>query len=389
MLLRRGRAPAMTPVVLPPGGAAPSRTPVAGAALDLRGIDHRYGDVLALASVDLAVAAGEIVCVVGPSGCGKSTLLRLAAGLEDLQTGSVSIDGRQVASSGPGLPPERRSVGLVFQDYALFPHLSVRDNVAFGLIGLGPEARLRQAMDSLEQVGMARYADMFPHTLSGGQQQRVALARALAPRPNVMLLDEPFSGLDVILRDRVRDETLHILKKSGAATLLVTHDPEEAMFLADRIALLDRGRLVQVGAPVDLYCRPQTPFVARFFGEVNQVRGRVDQARVLTPVGAINAADLPDGTPVDVLIRPEALHLDVGARTDGGGGVGRVEAARLLGRTSLVHLSVADGTGSVHMHARVPGPFLPAEGAAVSIQLDPRQAFVFPSGQADGAVTRT
>ncbi|MCA8907857.1 MAG: ABC transporter ATP-binding protein, partial [Rhodospirillaceae bacterium] len=310
--------------------------------------------------------------------CGKSTLLRVAAGLEDVQTGEVHIGGRRMAGGGDAVPPERRGVGLVFQDYALFPHLSVLDNVAFGLIGLDPAQRRRRAAVCLDQVGMAGFAKMYPHTLSGGQQQRVALARALAPQPHVMLLDEPFSGLDVLLRDRVRDETLHVLKRAGTSTLLVTHDPEEAMFLSDRIALMARGRIVQAGPPAELYCYPQTPFVARFFGEVNQIPGRVDGAKVTTPAGPVDAPDLPAGTPVDVLIRPEALSVSLGTP---GGVRAYVMAARLLGRTSLVHLRMEGGeAGPIHLHARVPGVFLPAEGTAVSIALDPRQAFVFPSG---------
>ncbi|MCB9957849.1 MAG: ABC transporter ATP-binding protein [Rhodospirillaceae bacterium] len=346
------------------------------------GVGHRYGPVVALDDVSLSVAHGEIVSVVGPSGCGKSTLLRVTAGLEDVQAGEVHIGGRRMAGGGDAVPPERRGVGLVFQDYALFPHLSVLDNVAFGLTGQAPPQRRRRAAACLEQVGMAGFAKMYPHTLSGGQQQRVALARALAPEPHVMLLDEPFSGLDVLLRDRVRDETLHVLKRAGTSTLLVTHDPEEAMFLSDRIALMARGRIVQAGPPAELYCYPQTPFVARFFGEVNQIPGRVEGAKVTTPAGPVDAPDLPAGTPVDVLIRPEALSVGLGAAA--GGVAAEVMAARLLGRTSLVHLRMEGGeAGPIHLHARVPGVFLPAEGTAVSIGLDPRQAFVFPSGAGD------
>jgi len=268
----------------------------------------------------------------------------------------------------------------VFQDYALFPHLSVLDNVRFGLASLPAEAQRRRALEVLEQVGMAGHANHFPHSLSGGQQQRVALARALAPNPAVLLLDEPFSGLDTRLRQQVRDETLHVLKRNGAATMLVTHDPEEAMFLADRIALMRDGRLIQVGSPVDIYTRPASAFAAMFFGEVNRVPGPVRQGAVETPVGRI-ATDQPEGSAVQVLIRPEALHL---APLSGGGGhlpnLGRVMAARLLGRTSLIHLSVPDGKGGCcHLHSRMPGHFLPPEDSHLSITLDERQAFVFPA----------
>ena len=345
--------------------------------LALTGVSHRYGRVLAVDDVSLKIAAGEIVCLVGPSGCGKSTLLRVAAGLEDLQRGEVWIDDMRVADPGRSMPPEKRGVGLVFQDYALFPHLTVVDNVRFGLTGQSGAAQQRRAMDTLAMVGMVDLAHAYPHTLSGGQQQRVALARALAPRPRVLLLDEPFSGLDVGLRSQVRDETLHLLKQNGAATMIVTHDPEEAMFLADRIALMRDGAVVQMGAPVDLYCRPQSAFAAEFFGEVNRLTGRTADGTVETPLGVVEATALADDTDVEILIRPEGLRLTE-AGPHSGGVTARVEAARLLGRTSLIHLTVPTrGGDTVHMHARMPGQFLPAEASFVSITLDHAQAFVF------------
>ena len=348
--------------------------------LTLENVSHAYGELLAVDDLSLSVAPEELVCLLGPSGCGKTTALRLAAGLEPLQRGRVLMDGKPVAGEGADLPPEERNVGLVFQDYALFPHLSVIDNVAFGLTRLNGAERYKRAGGVLAQVGMADYARTYPHALSGGQQQRVALARALAPSPKVMLLDEPFSGLDAQLRHLVRDETLHILKKSGAATLMVTHDPEEAMFMADRIALLREGRLVQLGRPDDLYLAPNDAFVAGFFGEVNRLEGVTREGRVATPFGAIDAAGLGEGTPVEILIRPEALKLS--ALEPGAGpraGSARVMAARMLGRSSLIHLSVAVANGhDLHLHARIPGRFLPPEDQILEVQLDRSQTFVFP-----------
>ena len=356
-------------------------------ALSLEGVSHAYGPLLAVDSVDLSVRPGEIVCLVGPSACGKSTLLRVAAGLEDLQRGIVRIDGKVVAEPRRSMPPEKRGVGLVFQDYALFPHLTVIDNVRFGLTGVSGEVQRRRAMASLEQVGMAAAADAYPHMLSGGQQQRVALARAMAPAPRVLLLDEPFSGLDARLRAQVRDETLHVLKENGAATMIVTHDPEEAMFLADRIVLMRGGRVVQTGNPFNLYCQPASAFAATFFGEVNRLTGVVSGGSVATPFGPLPAPNLVDGTLAAILIRPEGLLLRPAGDGDAGEGqvIGRVEAARLLGRSSLSHLSVDIGDEAPgHMHARMPGQFLPEEQSYVSIALDTGQAFVFDAKDPDG-----
>jgi len=355
-------------------------------ALTLEAVSHAYGAIRAVSDVSLALARGELMCLLGPSGCGKTTVLRLAAGLERLQKGRVLIDGRVVADGRVQEPPEARNVGLMFQDYALFPHLSAAQNVAFGLRRLPSAERRARAAAALQQVGMAGQAEAFPHTLSGGQQQRVALARALAPQPGIMLLDEPFSGLDVRLRNQVRDDALHVLKSSGAATLMVTHDPEEAMFMADRIAVMRDGRILQAGPPADLYYAPADAFVAGFFGEVNRLQARVADGRVATVLGEIEAAGFAEGVKVEVVIRPEALKLHPapsGGPGDERCGRVRVMAARLLGRTSLVHLSV-DGAGgqALHLHARVPGRFLPEENAIMSVQLDRSQTFVFAAGEA-------
>ncbi len=349
-------------------------------ALTLERVSHSYGNVVAADDLDLMVEPEELVCLLGPSGCGKTTALRIAAGLEPLQQGRVLLDGKAVAGDGSDLPPEERNVGLVFQDFALFPHLSVTGNVAFGLTRLNADTRRGRVASALAQVGMADHAGSYPHQLSGGEQQRVALARALAPQPKLMLLDEPFSGLDVQLRHQIRDETLHVLKKSGAATLMVTHDPEEAMFMADRVALMRAGRLIQVGTPTDLYFAPRDAFVAGFFGEINRLDGTVKDGRVETPFGPVPARGLGEGTAVEVLIRPEGLHLRL-AEEDGTfrRGLARVMAARMLGRSSLVHLSVAGGPElELHMHARIPGRFLPEEDQVFEVELDRSQTFVFP-----------
>jgi len=349
--------------------------------LRLQGVSHSFDSIRALADVSIAVVPGELVCLLGPSGCGKSTLLRVAAGLEPLQKGSIVLDGCAVAEPGYAVPPERRGVGLVFQDYALFPHLDVADNVAFGLAGMDSGARAARVRETLESVGMLDSLHAWPHTLSGGQQQRVALARALAPRPRVVLMDEPFSGLDARLRESIRDDTLHVLKRSGAATLMVTHDPEEAMFMADRIAVMREGSIEQDDVPLRVYGEPATAFVARFFGQLNEIATRIAGGNAPTPFGPVSAPGFADGAKVRVLVRPEGLRL----RADPDAACpAKVLAARLLGRSSWIHLCLGQAAGEGagdhgHFHARVPGRFLPADGDVLGVELDRAQVFVFPA----------
>jgi len=337
--------------------------------LELRGISHRFDDKTVVDDVSLRLDTGEILCLLGPSGCGKTTTLRIAAGLEEVQQGSVLMDGQVVADDHGSVPPERRGIGLVFQDYALFPHLKVIDNVAFGVADGNTDAKRRRAMDMLERVGMTRYAHDYPHMLSGGEQQRVALARALAPKPGVMLMDEPFSGLDVRLRDRVRDDTLALLKGMDTATLLVTHDPEEAMRMADRIVLMRDGRIVQAGTPVALYNHPVDAFTTRFFSETNEIPGRVADGMVATPFGDLAADGLADGQDVEVLIRPEALQ------PNRDGIESRILASRVLGAYTLVRFAVI-ATG-LELTARVPG-VLEIGHQSINVGFDRSQCFIFP-----------
>jgi iron(III) transport system ATP-binding protein len=313
------------------------RTPATFAArLTFEHVTHSYDTVVSLAGIDLEVAPGEILCLLGPSGCGKTTLLRLAAGLEQPTGGRILINGQDVTAGPTALPPESRGVGLMFQDFALFPHLTNLANVMFGLRDLRRADAEREARLALDRVGLLAHAEAYPHMLSGGEQQRVALARAVAPRPSVLLMDEPFSGLDRRLRDDVREDTLAVLRESHVTCIAVTHDPEEALRMADRIALMRAGRLVQAGEPETLYRRPADLFAARYFCELNEIAGRVAGGVVHTPVGAFAAPGLAEASEAVVAIRPQGVAL----APAGAGVPGRLESRRFLGETDLLELAV-------------------------------------------------
>jgi len=276
-------------------------------AIALRDVAKAYGSLQAVRPTTLAVEAGELFAVLGPSGCGKTTLLRLIAGFERPDAGTIEVGGRPVAGAGCWVAPEKRRIGMVFQDYALFPHLSVADNVAFGLPrGERRGPRLRAV---LELVGLQHKAERHPHELSGGERQRVALARALAPEPAVVLLDEPFSSLDATLRAGLRREVEIILREAEATAVFVTHDQEEALSLADRVAVMRDGALVQVGSPEEVYYRPRDRWTAQFVGEVNVLHGVVEPRGVDTDLGTF-ALDAPVAPGVvRVAVRPEQLEL--------------------------------------------------------------------------------
>lgn len=349
--------------------AASERT--SRASLDLSAVSHDYGRRRAVDDVSFTVAPGEILGLLGPSGCGKSTTLRLVAGLEDLQQGTVRIGGDTMADRNLNIPTERRHVGMVFQDHALFPHLSVAQNISFGLGHVSASERQGRIEHWGRRLGLSQLLAVYPHQLSGGEQQRVALARAMAPEPRVMLLDEPFSSLDSRLRDQIRDETVEVLKQAGTATLLVTHDPEEAMRMGDRIAIMNAGRIEQIDTPARVYAAPATPFVARFLSETNELPVQVRGGAVETPFGRL-PAPVPDGAAL-LMFRPEALQ-EAGADAAGAAAV-TVQRATALGAYRRLEVGVA----GQRFAARLPAGPLPASGAVLHFGLNPDFCFVFPA----------
>ncbi|WP_068114624.1 ABC transporter ATP-binding protein [Tropicimonas marinistellae] len=358
--------------------------PRAAPRLEIDTITRRFDGRDVVGGVSLSVEPGQVTCLLGPSGCGKSTTLRIVAGVDRQTTGKVLVEGKCVSDDMSHLPPEQRGIGLMFQDFALFPHLSVGENVSFGLDG-GLRGNRPRVRDLLDRVDLAGHIDAFPHQLSGGEQQRVALVRAIAPKPAIMLMDEPFSGLDNRLRDDIRDRTLEVLKEENTAVLLVTHEPDEAMRMADEIALMRDGRIVQQGAPYHIYNNPVDRAAAAFFSDINIVCGVSHGALTETPFGQFLTPGHSDGAPVEIVIRPQHLRIDFDREgrgpnptsTDGVAARGIVQRARFMGRESLVEFRMDhDGTT---LKATVPAVFLPKPGTPLWLTLRRDRCFVFPA----------
>ncbi|MCU4740404.1 ABC transporter ATP-binding protein [Halobacteria archaeon AArc-m2/3/4] len=321
--------------------------------LELDDVAKHYGSERVIPELSLSVRDGEILTLLGPSGCGKTTTLRLIAGLERPDGGEIALEGTSVAGNGSFVPPERRGVGVVFQEFALFPHLTAGENVAFGLREWPEPDREARVDEMLELVGLAAHADDYPDELSGGQQQRVALARSLAPEPEMLLLDEPFSNLDVDLRVEMREEVRRIIKEAGVTAVSVTHDQEEALSISDRVAVMNEGDIEQIDAPERVFQQPESRFVAGFLGHASFLSGRVHGDHVGTALGRVLRDDVNglaeeyDGTRIDLLVRPDDVtaYPATGAETDG-----TVVYRRYLGPTVLYRVELDDGDVIECMH---------------------------------------
>ncbi|MFT4909153.1 MAG: iron(III) transport system ATP-binding protein [Natronomonas sp.] len=383
----------VTPVSSDVQGRSATRTSLSTTrtVLELDGLEKSYDGTSIIHDLSVRVRDGELLTLLGPSGCGKTTTLRLIAGLERPDGGSVRLDGTAV--SGPEfVPAERRDVGVVFQEFALFPHLSARENIAFGIEEWSEAEREARVDELLELVGLADHGEKSPEELSGGQQQRVALARSLAPEPQLLLLDEPFSNLDVDLRVEMREEVREILKKAGVTAVSVTHDQEEAMSISDRVAVMSEGQIEQIGTPEEVFQQPESRFVAGFLGHASFVAGRVKDDCVETDVGCVpldrihGLTDAYHGSEIDLMVRPD----DVRARpADPAEANGEVVHRRYLGPTVLYRVEIDSGdvVGCMHNHAdRVSLD----DAVVASLDADHELAW-FPRGErrmADGGTER-
>jgi iron(III) transport system ATP-binding protein len=353
-------------------GQANLYTP-ASSILELRSVSCAYDPRRpAIRDISFSAREGEILCLLGPSGCGKTTVLRAIAGFEPVRSGEIFLSGRLVSSSSDMIPTEERRVGMVFQEYALFPHLPVADNIAFGLHRLSRAERTRQVQEMLRLTGLEGLERRYPHELSGGQQQRVALSRALVQNPVVLLLDEPFSNLDPDMASRMRQELHALLRRMKTTTILVTHDHDEAFAMADRIAVLNHGVLEQMDSPELLYHVPSTPFVADFVGQADFIPGTVSQGMVQTELGEFpDTLDCKDGTAVVVMIRPDDIHLvpREGARS-------RVLSRQFHGSENLYTVSLPSGQ---IVHSSESSTSVYQEGAAVELRVSATHTVLFKS----------
>ena len=327
--------------------------------LEINDVSVSFGDTEVLSGISLELESKQLLAVLGASGAGKSTLMRLIAGFDSVGGGSIVLDGEILSDSSKTVAPEKRSIGIVPQDSALFPHLNVSQNIGFGLSGLSKEAKAERVSELLRLIRMEEFASRMPQELSGGQVQRVALARALAPKPKLVLLDEPFSALDAELRGQLREEVRQVLRAEGATAVLVTHDQEEALSLADRVAVLREGKIIQVGSPSEIYNSPADVGIATFLGESVLVDGKVSGGKILTDLGSLSALNnVAEGATGVVAIRSENFYLQPNPTGDSEV-VGRV----FFGHDALVEVQ----TPKLRIRARSNGPFAPEVGMRVTV----------------------
>ena len=331
-----------------------------------------------LDNVNLKIPINKVVCLVGPSGCGKTSLLRAIAGLDNFNSGRISFDNKIVSKPHYSIPTENRNIGLVFQESNLFPHLNVFKNVSFGSKKKIYKDIQKETFEILKKIGLPHYANVYPHQLSGGQKQLVAIARSLLTKPKLIMMDEPFANLDERLKNKIRDITLHLLQKTFTTALIITHDPDDAMFMGDFIAVMNNGKILQFDTPENIYNNPNSPFVARFFGETLSIKSKVNNKKAKTIFGPINVSNLKTGKEIEIVFRSEAFNITKNKSKNNTKKIkSRIIAVRYISNNSYLHLDILNNSFQKHIHIKIPGKFIPPKNKICYINIGKKNFFVF------------
>ncbi len=333
-----------------------------------------------LDNINLSIPINKVVCLVGPSGCGKTSLLRVIAGLDNFNSGTIFFDKKLISKSQYFVPTEDRNIGLVFQESNLFPHLNIFKNVSFGTKKKKYKDIQKETFDILKKIGLPHFSNIYPHQLSGGQKQLVAIARSLITKPKLLMMDEPFANLDQLLKNKIRDITLHLLQKTFTTALIVTHDPDDAMFMGDFIAVMNKGKILQFDTPVNIYNKPNSSFIARFFGETLSLKSKVNNKTIKTIFGPIKLTDprSMDAKEIEIIFRSEAFSITKKNTKKKQGKIkSKIIAVKYISENSYLHLDILDKSVQKHIHIKVPGKFIPPKNKICYININKKNFFIF------------
>ena len=331
-----------------------------------------------LDNINLSIPINKVVCLVGPSGCGKTSLLRAISGLDNFSSGRISFDNKIISKPNYSVPTENRNIGLVFQESNLFPHLNVFKNVSFGSKKKKYKDIQKETFEIIKKIGLPHYANVYPHQLSGGQKQLVAIARSLLTKPKLIMMDEPFANLDERLKNKIRDITLHLLQKTFTTALIITHDPDDAMFMGDFIAIMNNGKILQFDTPENIYNNPSSSFVARFFGETLSIKSKVNNKKAKTIFGPINITNSKNGKEIEIVFRSEAFNITKNKSKNRTKKIkSRIIAVRYISDNSYLHLDILNNSFKKHIHIKVPGKFIPPKNKICYINIGKKNFFVF------------
>ena len=333
-----------------------------------------------LDDINLNIPIHKVVCLVGPSGCGKTSLLRVIAGLDKFNSGQIFFDNKLISKPEFSIPTEDRNIGLVFQESNLFPHLNVFKNVSFGSKKKKFKDIQKETFEILKKIGLPHFSNIYPHQLSGGQKQLVAIARSLITKPKLLMMDEPFANLDQNLKNKIRDITLHLLQKTFTTALIVTHDPDDAMFMGDFIAVMNKGKIIQFDTPVNIYNKPNSPFVARFFGETLSLRSKVHKKTAKTIFGPIKVSDYKSikAKEIEIIFRSEGFNVTKNnAKKNQRKIKSKIIAVKYISENSYLHLDILNKSIQKHIHIKVPGKFIPPKNKICYISIDKKNFFIF------------